>query len=131
MNGFEKVVIDTNIIFMALYNPKGKAGKVFELANKNKLNLFSTDTVKEEIKVVLKRELNFSDDKIINMIEGLPLSWIKKKYYEKFIMKVKVKHKPDKPVEALSLLLDCGILTADRDFKERIDVNELIKKLDN
>ena len=59
MNGFEKVVIDTNIIFMALYNPKGKAGKVFELANKNKLNLFSTDTVKEEIKVVLKRELNF------------------------------------------------------------------------
>ena len=59
MNGsnLEKVVVDTNIIFMALYNPYSKAGEIINTAFLNKIKLFSTDSVKEEIIRVLKHDL--------------------------------------------------------------------------
>ena len=128
MNGFDalKTVIDTNVLFMALYNRYSKAGKIIESANQNKIKLFSTDTIKEELCRVLKRELNFSDEEIEKTIENLPVTWVKKEIYEKALGKTKGKHKADKPLEALSLILDCGILSADKHFKNRINIDKLL-----
>ena len=41
MNGSEpeKVVIDTNVLFMAFYNENSKAGKIIKFANQNKIKL--------------------------------------------------------------------------------------------
>ena len=133
MNGF-KAVIDTNIIFMSLYNPKGKAGKIIGYATENKLTLFATESVKQELSVVLKRELSLDDSEIKFIIDSLPITWIEKEIYQSALKKTKVKHKPDKPTEALSLILDCGILSADTDFdniKNKINVNNLLEKIGN
>ena len=82
MNGSEiiKIVIDTNVIFMAVYDINSKAGKIVSAALENKIMLFSTDTVKEEITRVLKRELNFSDAEINTLIASLPITWLDKLY---------------------------------------------------
>lgn len=133
MNGSEteksRIVVDTNVIFMALYNESSKAGKIIEYANKDKIELFSPDSVKEELMNVLKREMELSDDEIALIVESLPITWVEKPIYEKFLKQTKVKHKADKPVEAVSLILGCGILTADKHFRNRVDVNKLLEKL--
>ncbi|MEK6848540.1 MAG: PIN domain-containing protein [Nanoarchaeota archaeon] len=133
MNGSEiiKIVIDTNVIFMAVYDINSKAGKIVSAALENKIMLFSTDTVKEEITRVLKRELNFSDAEINTLIASLPITWLDKLYYHDFISKTKVKHKADKPVEALSLALNCQLLSADAHFKNRAMVDKILASLNN
>ncbi len=132
MNGYiNKAVIDTNVIFMALYSRQSKAGKIIQYALEGKIKLYATDTVKEEIKRVLKRELYFSDEEINKTITSLPVTWIEKHIYESALDKTKVKHFLDKPVEALSLILNCGILTANKKhFKERIDVDKFLKEIE-
>src|SRR3989344_5421523 len=125
MNGSKiNIVIDTNVIFMALYDPTSKAGKVINAAIENKIELYTTDTVQEEIRRVLKREIRLQDEEIEEKIRNLPILWIKKEIYAEFINKTKVKHKADKPLEALSILLNCGILSADHHFKNRLDINK-------
>ena len=126
----KKIVIDTNIIFMALYDPDGKAGKILKSASEGKIKLFAPDSVNEEIIRVLKREYSFSDEKINAILERPPITWVGRDIYYDFISKTKVKHKPDKPIEALSLVLNCGILSADTDFKDRLNVDELLEELE-
>lgn len=123
-----KLVIDTNALFMSLYNPSGKAAKIIELANEGRLILFSPDSVKEELFVVLQRELDFSENESIKIIESLPISWVDEQIYAEALDKTKVKHEPDKPVEALAIILDCEILTADRHFKNRANIDAILKR---
>jgi len=133
MNGSNKIlkiVIDTNVLFMSLYNPNGKAGKIIDSANEGKLELFSPESVKIEILRVLKREMDLSESELDFIIESLPVKWIEESIYSEALGKTKVKHKADKPIEALSLILDCGILSADYHFKNRIDINKLLKSLE-
>lgn len=133
MNGnqtkIDRFVVDTNVIFMALYDENSKAGKIIEFANKNKIQLFSPESVKEELFRVLKREMDFSEDKINLILDSLPITWIKKEFYEGFLERTSVKHEADKPIEAVALLLDCGILSADKHFKDRADINKLLEDL--
>lgn len=132
MNGSdsEKVIIDTNVIFMALYNPESKAGKIIQIALKDKIKLFSTDSVKEELRRVLKKEINLKDNEIEQIISSLPISWVDKEIYINQLKNTKVKHKSDKPIEALAIILNCGILSADKDFKKRLDINKLLETLE-
>ena len=130
MSGSLKIVVDTNVFFMALYNPEGKAGKLIKFANKNKIQLFAPDSVKIELIRVIKRELNFTEEEILKHIEKLPVVWIEKAVYESVLSKTKVKHKADKPVEAVALILDCNVLSANRHFKEAKNINELLREID-
>ena len=130
MNGSAiRLVIDTNVIFMALYNKNSKAGKIIKYAINGKIELFSPDTVKEEISRVLKRELNYLEEEINLTIKSLPIIWMEKSIYQDYLSRTKVKHLPDKPVEAVSIVLNCGVLSADKHFKDRIDINSLLKKI--
>lgn len=131
MNGSKvKLVVDTNVIFMALYNLDSKAGKIIKFANENKVQLFSPESVKEELFRVLRREIEFSEDEAHFIMESLPIIWIEKGFYESILDKTKVKHKADKPVEALALVLNCGILSADKHFTNRANINKLLSELE-
>ena len=121
-----RLIIDTNIIFMALTNPTGKAALILDMANQGKIELYSPESIKKEIINVLSRELELSQGDIFRIIDGLPIIWIEKEIYSEFLDKTKVKHKADKPIEALSLALNCKILSADKHFKHNIfDIEEL------
>ena len=124
-----KLVADTNALFMALYNPLGKVGMLINFAIQEKIILFSPDSVKIELFNVVQRELEISEEETNFIIESLPVNWVDESIYIEAIDRVKVKHEPDKPVEALSILLNCEILTADHHFKNRADIDEILKKI--
>ena len=117
---------------MSIYDRNSKASKIIEVALENKINIFAPISVKNELINVLKREFNWRDDKTDFIVESLPVKWIEKEIYELVLEKTTVKHKPDKPVEAVAIILDCGILSADSDFKGNkriIDIDELLEKI--
>jgi predicted nucleic acid-binding protein len=124
-----KIVIDTNILFMAWYNPEGKCAKVLEKANEGKIEIYAPDSVKIKIFRILQ-EQRLSIREIEDFLSDFEINWTDKIIYERFIDKVKVKHKPDKPVEALAIALDCEILSADKHFKEKINIDKLLSSLD-
>lgn len=132
MNGFS-FVADTNVIFMALYNLNSKAGKILLAAIEGKIKLFSTDTVKEEIRRLLTRKLFVEEKDTEAIIDALPITWIEKEAYTDFIDKTRVKHKEDKPLEVLAIAMNCKIITADKKFgmqsKRVVDVNKLLEEI--
>ncbi len=133
MNGIPiKIVIDTNIIFMSIYDRKGNAAKIIDLANEGKILLYAPISVREEIFNVLKKEFDWDEQEIEDDIGELPIKWVEKEIYQGAMEKTKVKHKADKPIEALALILNCGILTADKHFdtiKNKLKVDDLLEQL--
>ena len=133
MNGIpNRIVVDTNFLFMNIYDENGKAGRVVDAAVNKKINLFAPISVKRELIIVLRRRFYWDDDKIMSKIESLPVKWIEREIYDPFLERTIVKHKPDKPVEAVAILLNCKLLSADTDFEgnERLlDIDELLERL--
>ena len=37
--------------------------------------------------------------------------------------------RPDKPIEALAKTINCGVLSADKHFKDRINIDKLLEKI--
>lgn len=129
MNGSSpKAVIDTNIIFMAWYNPLGKCADVLRYAREGRAELFSPDSVREEIIRVFRKN-NFSEEEIEDFVADLPVRWVDKEIYMKVINKTAVKHRADKPIEAVSIILNYGILSANKHFKNRLDINKLLEMI--
>lgn len=131
-DGQIKIVVDTNVLFMAWYNPLGKCAKVLRKARQNKLSLFAPVSVKQELEKIFIRK-GLEENEINNFLEDLYISWIEKEFYLNLLEKTTVKHKPDKDVEAVSLLLDCDLLSADTDFKNcknRVNIDKLLEKLE-
>ncbi len=109
-----EVIADTNVYFMSLWNPSGKAAKLMLAGMQGKISLFSPDTVKEELTRLLKRK-GFSEGEADDTILHLPVVWIDKPSYEGFMdASSAIKHKPDRPVLAAALAIGCGIITANR-----------------
>ena len=119
------VIADTNVYFMSLWNPIGKAAKLIISATDEKVYLFSPDTVKEELIRLLKRK-GFSEHEIEDIIPHLPVTWIDKPIYEKFMKaSALIKHKPDRPILAAALVVGCGIISANR--KHFLPARKLVK----
>ena len=126
-----RIVLDTNIIFMAWYNPSGKCAQILRKSRENKINLFAPDTVKEEIIRVFRRH-GLPDAEIEEFLDDFSIDWIDKEIYKDYLEKTMVKHKPDKPIEAVALVLNYKLLSADRHFdnvKQKIDIDDLLKQV--
>jgi predicted nucleic acid-binding protein len=114
---------------MALYNPMGKSGKLIKAAIENHIELFSPDSVKEEIKRLVIQRLDFDEVETNNIIEALPTKWIHKELYDDFMGSAKIlPHASDRPILATALLLGCGIITANR--KHFLPAQRMVKVWD-
>ncbi len=124
-----RVVADTNVYFISFYNPESKASRLLNAAIEKRIVLFSPDIVKEELKRVLVRELGFSTEKAESTISYLPITWIGREIYENYMENASViKHRPDRPVLATAIALNCGIITANvKDFKPARKIVKLWK----
>ena len=120
-----RVVADTNIYFMSLLNPAGKAAKLIMAGMQGTTDLFSPDTVREELRRLLQRK-GFSDNETDDTLLHLPVIWVDRPSYEGFMEASSViKHKPDRPVLAAALAVGCGIITANR--KHFLPARKLVK----
>ncbi len=120
-----KVIVDTNVYFMSLKNPVGKASKLIIAGINGTIELFSPDTVKEELIRLLKRK-SFSEYEIEEAIIHFPVTWLDKTSYEIFMKSSSIiKHKPDRPILAAALAVECGIITANK--KHFLPARKLVK----
>ena len=134
-----RVAVDTNILFMFLYKPDSKAGQILRYAAEEKIFLVAPDIVKEELKILLERKFGYDSFKTKQTIEALPIEWYDRELYSEFISKAKLMpHKPDRPLVALALLLNCGILTANYKHFKHVkkalkiwSIDELLEKIKN
>lgn len=115
-----KAIIDTNVIFSALYKPKSAPGIVIFLAIEGIVNLIAPISVKEEILRKLKEKLEFSSEEAQFIVSSLPIDWIEKEIYEDLLTKAKnmIRDKSDAPIIALYLTTRYPIITGDKDILE-------------
>ena len=111
-----KFVIDTNIIFSALYNPHSKAGEIILFAIEGKIELYAPESVKSELTKILEKKLDYEKEEIEETITSLPITWIEKEIYEEYKEEFDLRDDNDRSVAACCLILNCALLTGDKDF---------------
>ena len=111
-----KFVIDTNIIFSALYNPHSKAGEIILFAIEGKIELYAPESVKSELTKILEKKLDYEKEEIEETITSLPITWIEKEIYEEYKEEFDLRDENDRSVAACCLILNCALLTGDKDF---------------
>lgn len=124
------LVIDSNIFFSALYNPKGLERKILNfIIEKEEIQLFAPDIFWEEIKRNLVTKLGYLNDEVNEIVLKFNILKVPQEKYENFIQKAEtlIKHKEDFPFIAVSLFLNCPLWSGNvRHFKYLEDSKDII-----
>ncbi len=113
-----KCIIDTNIIFSALYRFDSPAGDLLVLAIYDKVTLFAPESVKEELIRNLRDKLGYSAPEIDSTMSALPINWVEKETYVQQMSEAAqfIDHEPDVPVVACAIALDAAIVSGNKHF---------------
>ncbi|MFH1774553.1 MAG: PIN domain-containing protein [Methanobacteriota archaeon] len=111
-----KIVVDTNVIFSGLYDLKSDAGRLFVYAIEDRIELYSSNYIKNELERNLKSKLEYTEEEFKETIKALPINWVEDEDYSKEIKKAEklIEHDRDIPVLALALYLKCGVVSGDK-----------------
>ncbi len=111
-------VVDTNILFSALYNLKSNAGDLLILALHNRVKLIAPMTVNFELVRNLTQKLNFTQDEIERIFEALPVEWVETDVIKSSVMAAEkyITHKNDIPIVACALAFKSDIISGDKHF---------------
>jgi predicted nucleic acid-binding protein len=111
-------VIDTNIIFSALYDLRSKAGRLLFLAIEDKVDLIASGYIKDELERNMKDKIGYTDEEFKETIKVLPIRWIDDERYLKEMDKAAklIAHRRDIPILALALHAKCGVASGDEHF---------------
>ncbi|MFA5772326.1 MAG: PIN domain-containing protein [Thermoplasmata archaeon] len=132
------IVVDTNILFSALYDPDSNAGLLIMAAIDGVIDLYAPDTVKEEITRTVKNKLSYTEEEAEELITSLPVKWIESEAYASSMpyAKTQLSHENDVPILACALMLGYDIVSGDKhllNIKPEIvkvwALCELVKKL--
>lgn len=137
-------IIDTNILFSALYKPDSNPGLILLLAILDKIELVAPVSVRREIHEKLIEKLRFNDRGALYIISALPVRWVEDEIIHDLLPRALriVKDKDDAPMVALQILTGYPIITGDnellenknihtyspRDFLETLIENNIISK---
>ncbi len=124
-------IVDTNVIFSAVYKLESNAGKLLFLAIEGKVKLFAPEYVKRELTGKLKTKLRFSDEEVHTIITALPVRWIEDEIYQHMVEKANsmISDPKDVPILACAIAVGMDIITGDRDFHRLKDGQVAIWKL--
>ncbi|MFQ6137087.1 MAG: PIN domain-containing protein [Candidatus Hydrothermarchaeales archaeon] len=112
------VVVDTNIIFSALYDLRSRAGRLLFFAIEGRVDLVASEYIKGELERNLREKLDYTDEEFKETVNALPIKWIEDERYSKEIDKAAelITHKRDIPILALALHMRCGVASGDEHF---------------
>ena len=113
-----KCVIDTNIIFSALYRFDSPAGDLLVLAIYDRVTFYAPESVKEKLIRNLRDKLGYSITEIDATIIALPITWVEKETYAPHLPDAVqfINHEPDVPVVACALALGLAIIPGNKHF---------------
>lgn len=112
----KKIILDTNVIYSALYKPEGVCGRIILSGTNPLVKLYSVDFAKEELRTNLERKMGLSEEKIDIIISALPLDWIPRGVYSRLLKRAIriVGNQQDSPFVAASLATGIPLVTGDR-----------------
>ena len=110
------LVVDTNVLFSALYDPASDAGKLILLAIERKVSLFAPESVRLELEHNLLKKLAYAEAEARETIAALPVKWVESGAYAGAldVAKGQLAHEADVPVLACALALGHEIVSGDK-----------------
>ena len=113
-----RIVIDTNVLFSALYRPDSPPGDLLMLAIEGELELFAPQTVRAEIERALTDKLHYGPADLIATVSSFPVEWIDEPLYRSKmgIALSSIRDASDAPVVAVALVVKAQIVSGDKDF---------------
>ncbi len=106
------IIIDTNIIYSAIYNEKGLERKLVDVAiESDEIQLFAPTAFFDEIRRNLSKKLDFQKNTIDSFLAQLDVIEIRFEEYEPKITEARglIPHENDVPFVACSLLLNSPV----------------------
>jgi len=132
------LVVDTNVLFSALYDPASDAGKLILLAIERKVSLFAPESVRLELEHNLLKKLAYAEAEARETVAALPVKWVESGLYAGAMdaAKTQLTHEADVPVLACALVLGHDTVSGDKHLlsvKPKIvrvwRLGQLIKKI--
>ncbi len=126
----ERVIVDANVLYSALYKPQGVCGMILQAAVDGLCELLSTDSVKEEVRTNLVENLSMVEDEALRLVSALPVDWVPRDVYDQRIDEAVslLTHEEDAPVLATSLATHLPVLSGDRHLRSE-KVTQKVKVL--
>ena len=122
----QRNIVDANVLYSALYKPQGVCGTILRAAIDGLCELFSPDSVREELRRNLVENLSMTEQETLRLISALPVEWVPREAYEESINRavLLLTHEEDAPVLAASLATHLPVLSGDRHLhSERVIKN--------
>jgi len=117
LKGIEKFIIDTNVIFSALYKPISNAGLLIDLVLEGKIELYAPEKVRGKLIKNLKEKLAMNENEVEAIFQGLPIKWFDRKLYDNFMKKTQeIISDKDAQILAAHFLTKYPIITGDKKF---------------
>lgn len=112
------LIIDTNVVFSALYDPDSVPGQIVELALEGTLTLYAPDTVEEELERILRNKLGYTDAEWEDTRAALPVEWIEQAVYERALEAAReaIADPGDVSIVATAITVDAAIVSGDGDL---------------
>lgn len=111
-----KLIIDTNILFSALYDSDPHAGRLILLAAERKVDLLAPESVGRELEHNMMKKLEYSKKEAREIIAVLPVMWLDERIYSPAleIARHYLAHEADVSVLASSFSTDHEIVSGDK-----------------
>ncbi len=122
----QRIIVDANVLYSALYKPQGVCGTILQAAIDGFCELFSPDSVREEVRRNLIENLSMTVQETLRLVSALPVEWVPREAYEESINRAVslLTHEEDAPVLAASLATHLPVLSGDRHLhSERVIKN--------
>jgi predicted nucleic acid-binding protein len=112
-----RFVVDADILFSALYDMDSTAGQLLFLAIDGKVELFSTDHIREEMRRILVAKLGYTKGEIEGLIASLPVDWLERGIYEDALVEAKkvLSDEFDASLLAGASVLGCDVVSGDKE----------------
>lgn len=112
------LVVDTNVLFSALYGPDSVPGRIVELGLEGAATLYAPEAVRDELERNLRGTLGYTGNEVEGTLQSLPVEWIEEPVYEPDLEVARraIGDASDAPVVAAALTVDAPIVSGDDDF---------------
>ncbi len=126
----QRVIVDANVLYSALYKPQGVCGMILQAAIDGLCELLATDSVKEEVQTNLVENLSMVEEEALRLVSALPVGWVPRDVYDQRIDEAVslLTHEEDAPVLAASLATHLPVLSGDRHLRSE-KVTQRVKVL--
>jgi predicted nucleic acid-binding protein len=113
-----RFVIDTNVVFSALYKLDSAPGRLLLLATEGAVELFAPDVVRKELEAALRGKLAYTTDAWTATLQALPIRWIEAAEYAHLLDRAKaaIRDQGDVPIVATAMLLGAAVVSWDKAF---------------